>query len=151
MHRSRLQCEKNGCADRLLSGPQLLPIIAEYADAETMNILASSQPLKLACDVRADSITANREVLKRRQDYSESLSETFEELIAIAQIEEAESASIDSLMESGRFFSARSSFRSELAEAMAMLDSAAVSPVSPSFSELRFSTFQDFEEMPTHQ
>lgn len=60
-------------------------------------------------------------------------------------MEEAESASsIDSLIESGRFFSARSSFRSELAEAMAMLDSAAVSPVSPSFSELRMSTFEDF-------
>lgn len=122
-----------------------------------MNILASSQPLKLNYDVRPDSIATNREVLKRRQDYRETLSEAFEELIAIAQMEEAESASIDSLIESGRFFSARSSFRSELAEAMAMLDSAAVSPVSPSFSELRFSSpattcegFEGFEEMPTH-
>lgn len=130
-------------------GPQLLSIIAEHADVETINILASSQPLKLAYDVRADSVAASKEVLQRRQDYSEILSEAFEELIAIAQVEKAESASNDSLVESGRFFSARSSFRSELAEAMAMLDSTGASPVSPSFPEPKSSTFKGFEQMPT--
>lgn len=122
-----------------MSGPRLLPIIAEHADVETINILASSHPLKVSYDLRVDSIAANREVLQRRRDYSERLSEVFEELIAIAKAEEAESRSIDSLMESGLFFSARSSFHSELAEAMAILDSAAV---SPSLTD----RFEDFEE-----
>ena len=110
------------------SGPQLLPIIAEYADVETINILASSHPLKVSYDLGVSSIAANREVLQQRRDYSEKLSEAFEELIAIAKAEEAESQSIDSLIESGLFLSARSSFHSELAEAMAKLDSAVVSP-----------------------
>lgn len=121
------------------SGPRLLPIIAEHADLETINILASSHPLKVSYDLRVDSITACREVLQQRRDYSERLSEVFEELIAIAKAEEAESRSIDSLMESGLFFSARSSFHSDLAEAMAILDSAAV---SPSLTD----KFEDFEE-----
>ena len=121
------------------SGPRLLPIIAEHFDVETINILASSHPLKVSYDLRVDSIAANREVLQQRRDYSERLSEVFEELIAIAKAEEAESRSIDSLMESGIFFSARSSFHSELAEAMAILDSAAVSPSGTD-------QFEDFEE-----
>ena len=120
-------------------GPQLLSIIAEHADVETINILASSHPLKVAYDLRVDGITANREILQRRRDYSEKLSEAFEELIAIAKAEETESQSIDSLIESGIFLSARSSFHSELAEAMAKLDSAAVSPAS-------LDRFEDFEE-----
>lgn len=121
------------------SGPLLLPIIAEYADIETINILASSQPLNFSYDLKVDSIAGNREVLQQRRDYSEKLSEAFEELIAIAKAEEAESRSIDSVMESGFFFSARSSFHSDLAEAMAMLDSAEVSPSSTD-------KFEDFKE-----
>jgi hypothetical protein len=124
------------------SGPQLLPIIAEHADVETINILASSHPLKVSYDLRVDSITANREVLQQRRDYNEKLSEAFEELVAIAKAEEAESRSIDSLIESGLSFSARSSFHSELAEAMAKLDSAAV---SPSGSDKKSDKFEDFE------
>lgn len=109
-------------------GPQPLPIIAEHADVETINILAASHPLKVSYDLSVDSIAANREVLQQRRDCSEKLSDAFEELIAIAKTEEAEVQSIDSLMESGFFLSARSSFHSELAEAMARLDSTAVSP-----------------------
>lgn len=120
-------------------GPRLLPIIAEHADVETINILASSQPLKFSYDLRDDSIAANREVLQQRRDYSQKLSEVFEELIAIAKAEDAESQSIDSRMESGLFFSARSSFHSDLAEAMAILDSAEVSPSGTD-------KFEDFQE-----
>lgn len=109
-------------------GPHPLPIIAEHADVETINILAASHPLKVSYNLSVDSIAANRDVLQQRRDYSENLSDAFEELIAIAIAEEAEVRSIDSLMESGSFLSARSSFHSELAEAMARLDSAAVSP-----------------------
>ena len=121
------------------SGPLLLPIIAEHADVETINILASSHPLKASYHLKVDCIAANREVLQQRRDYSERLSEAFEELIAIAKAEEAESRSIDSLTESGIFLSARSSFHSNLAEALAILDSAAA---SPSFSV----KFEEFEE-----
>lgn len=119
---------KRGSAYYQSLGPHLLPIIAEHADVETINILAASHPLKVSYNLSVDSIAANREVLQQRRDYSEKLSDAFEELIAIAKAEEAEVRSIDSLMESGSFLSARSSFHSELAEAMARLDSAAVSP-----------------------
>ena len=87
----------------------------------------------------ADSIQVNREVLQHRRDYSGRLSEAFEELIAIAKAEDAGSQSVDSLIESGLFLSARSSFHSDLAEAMSTLNSATV---SPSKSE----KFEDLEE-----
>ena len=77
-----------------------------------------------------DSIAANREILQQRRDHSEKLSQAFEELIAIAQADNIASKSIDSLAESGLFLSAKSSFHSELTEALARLDSAAVSPTS---------------------
>lgn len=109
-------------------GPQPLTIIAEHADVETINILAASHPLQVSYNLSVDGIAAYRDVLQQRHDYSEKLSDAFEELIAIAKAEEAELRSIDSLMESGFLLSARSSFHSELVEAMAMLDSAAVSP-----------------------
>lgn len=125
------------------SGPRLLPIIAEHADIQTINILASSHHLKVSYDLKVDSISQNREVLQQRRDFNEELSEAFDELIAIAKAEEAECQSIDSLVESGFFISARSSFHSELAEAMASLDSAAVSPTK---SDHRMDKFGDFEE-----
>lgn len=89
-----------------------------------------------------DSIAANREILQQRRDHSEKLSQAFEELIAIAQAEHIASKSIDSLAESGLFLSARSSFHSELAEALARLDSAAVSPTS---SDMKADKFEDVE------
>lgn len=95
--------------------------------------------MKVSYDLRVDSIASCREVLQQRRDYSETLSELFEELIAIAKAEEAESRSIDTLLESGFFRSARSSIHSDLAEAMAILDSAAVSPSSTD-------KFENFEE-----
>ena len=124
-------------------GSQLLPIIAEHADIETINILASSHPSKVSYDLKINSLAACREVLQQRRDYSERLSEAFEELIAIAKAEEADSQSVDSLIESGLFFSARSSFHSDLSEAMARLDSAAVSPTD--FEE-KWENFEDSEE-----
>lgn len=97
----------------------------------------------MSYDLRVDSIAANREVLQQRRDYNEKLSEAFEDLIAIAKAEEVESRSIDSLVESGFFLSARSSFHSELAEAIAKLDSAAVSPTD---SDKKSEKFEDYEE-----
>ncbi len=92
-----------------------------------MAILASSHPLNLSYFLNIDRIAASQEILEQRRDYSEQLSEAFEELTAIAQAEEADTRSIDSLMESGLFFSARSSSHSDLVEAMANLNSATIS------------------------
>ncbi len=113
------------------SGPQLLPIVAEHADVHTINILASLHPFKVSYDLGVDSIAANQKILQQRRDCSGELSVAFEELIAIAIAKEIESPSLESLAESGVFRSARSSFQSDLAEVMAKLDSATVSPTSP--------------------
>ncbi|WEW59246.1 hypothetical protein PRK78_004715 [Emydomyces testavorans] len=118
-----------------LTGSQLLPIIAEHADIETMLILASSHPLKLSYDLEIHSINASRDILQQRRDCSEKLSEAFEELITIAQAEKAEAGSIDTLMESGLFLSARSSFHSELAEAVAELNYATINSSDGSVDE----------------
>lgn len=53
-----------GHADHLFAGVQLLPVIAEYADIETINILASSRPSKISYDLKAVNITASQEVLQ---------------------------------------------------------------------------------------
>lgn len=88
-----------------------------------MSILASSHPLKLSYDLSVDSLATSQGLLQKRRDYDEKLCDAFEELVAIAQAEEAEAESIDSLQEAGLFFSARSSFRSDMAEIIANLNS----------------------------
>ena len=110
-------------ANRQPLGPQLLSIIAEHADINTMSIIASSQPLKVSYDLSVDLVTAAKDVLQQRRDHDEKLSEAFDELISIAQAGEAEAGSIDSVLESGLFFSAHSSFHAELAEALSTLNS----------------------------
>ncbi|KAJ5776448.1 uncharacterized protein N7511_001459 [Penicillium nucicola] len=115
----------------------------EHADIETILILASSRPLKRYYDLKMDSTSENRYILQHRSDYNEKLEEAFEDLITIAQADEAETESIDTLMESGIFFSARSSFHSELADAVFELNSAAVSPTD----DLRDEKLDVLEEM----
>lgn len=109
--------------------------MAEYADIPTMNILANNQPLKSSYDLRTESISANRAVLKRRLDYAESLAEAFDELIEVAIAELDDAKSIESILESELFVSARSSFHSELAGAISRLNSIQRSPTG-------FSTFE---------
>lgn len=103
-----------------------------------MSILASSQPLKLSYDLSVESLAACQGLLRQRRDYDEKLSEAFEELVTIAQAEEAEAGSIDSLQEAGLFFSARSSFRSEMAEIIANLNSPTIN--SPLFNSSTFNS-----------
>ncbi|EPS39909.1 hypothetical protein H072_6396 [Dactylellina haptotyla CBS 200.50] len=134
---------------RLYLGPQLLPVIAEYSDIETMAILASSQPLKLSYDLSTDGLAAANELLQQRRDYDEKLAEAFKDLIAIAEAGIASVKSIDSLQEAGLvFYSARSSFHSDLAEALYRLESAAVSPISPveGFTDLRWDGYEGKRE-----
>ena len=91
--------------------------------------------MKISYNLKADSLAATLEVLQQRRDYSEELSQAFEELVAIAKAEEAECRSIDSLIESGLFLSAKSSFHEELAEALAKLETVAVSPTTTDYFE----------------
>lgn len=109
-------------------GPKILPIIAEHADVETINILASVHPLKVSYDLSFDSIAANRSLLEQRRDYDEKLADAFNELIAIATAEIEETRSVESVLESGFFLSAQSTFNSELAGAISTLNSVDVTP-----------------------
>jgi len=73
------------CHASRLKWPQLLPIITESADAETMSILASSDlPLKRTLLDR-DGFAVGRETLRSRMDYDEKLGDAFEELCSVAR------------------------------------------------------------------
>jgi ankyrin repeat protein len=67
------------CDTSRLKGLQLLRIIAESADAETMSILASSDLLKQTL-LNGDGFVAGRETLRSRTDYDEKLGNAFEDL-----------------------------------------------------------------------
>lgn len=109
--------------------------MAEHADVKTMKILAAARPIKFSYDVSFKSLAANRMLLQRRSDYDEKLADTFDELIAIAKAEAEDSKSVDSYIESGLFFSARSSFHSELAGAVSKLQSVDVTPTDSDAEE----------------
>ncbi|OAL52612.1 hypothetical protein IQ07DRAFT_585764 [Pyrenochaeta sp. DS3sAY3a] len=116
--------------------PQILPIIAEHADVETISTLASSHPLKLSLDLSMDSLIKSRAILEQRQDYTEKLSAAFEEPVMISQAQESMADSMSSLQESGLFYSARSSFHSDLAKAVTRLNSTNVSSSAGSEGEM---------------
>lgn len=117
------------------SGPEILPIIAEHGDVETINILTSVCPLKISYNVNTNSIASSRSLLAKRGDYDEKLADAFEELITIASAEVDETSSTNSALETGFFLSARSSFRSELAGAISTLNSVEVTPTNSEFDE----------------
>jgi hypothetical protein len=116
-------------------GPEILPIIAEHADVETINILASVHPLKVSYDLSFNSIAANRSLLEQRCDYDEKLADAFDELITIANAEIDETKSVESILESGFFLSAKSSFHSELAGAISKLNSMDATPTDSDHDE----------------
>lgn len=62
-----------------LNGSQLLPIVAEHADSETMSILASSQIFGIS----GDCLPADRVILLCRKDYNEMLGHAFESLVSV--------------------------------------------------------------------
>lgn len=95
------------------SGSSLLPIIAEHADIGTIVVVASSHSLRHSHDSSVGSLTGAREILYKRLDYDEKLSEGFNELVTIVEVVST-AGSNDSLAESGLLFlTARSSFHSE--------------------------------------
>ena len=67
------------CDTSRLKGLQLLHIIAESADAETMLILVSLDLLKQTL-LNGDGFVAGRETLRSRTDYDEKLGNAFEDL-----------------------------------------------------------------------
>ena len=103
-----------------IKGPQVLAVIAEHADAETMSIIASSLLLKLSLDPGGDGFAAGREILRQRRDYDEKLGHAFKELlssITMAKEEATASRTADGGIKSGllHHLSAESSFCDELA------------------------------------
>lgn len=92
-----------------------------------MNVLASVHPLRVSYDVSFDSIAANRSLLEKRLDYDEKLADAFEGLISIASADADDVKSVDSVLETGFYLSAKSSFHSELMGAMSTLDSLDIS------------------------
>ena len=106
-----------------MAGPKILPVVAEFADVDTINMLTAVHPLKAAYDLSPKSVTMSRALLEQRRDYDEKLADAFDTLVATAVAEIEETKSIDSLLESGFFLSARSSFHSELSEAASSLSS----------------------------
>jgi hypothetical protein len=93
-----------------------------------MNVLASVHPLRVSYDISFDSIAANRSLLQKRLDYDEELADAFEGLISIASADADDVKSVDSVLETGFYLSAKSSFHSELMGAMSTLSSLDISP-----------------------
>jgi len=73
------------CHASRLKWPQLLPIIAESADAETISILASSDLTPKRPLLDRDGFAVDRETLRSRMDYDEKLGDAFEELFSVAR------------------------------------------------------------------
>lgn len=65
-------------------GSQLLPIIAQHADSETMSILASSHSF----DLNGDGLPAGRDTLLCRRDYNDTLGHAFENLVSVRECNE---------------------------------------------------------------
>ncbi|KAI4172142.1 MAG: hypothetical protein LQ346_008655 [Caloplaca aetnensis] len=67
-----------------LKWPQLLPFIAEFADAETISILAALDLPSKRTPLDRDGFAVGRETLRSRMDYDEKLGDAFEELFCVA-------------------------------------------------------------------
>ena len=83
-----------------LKGPDLLQIVALYADLETMSILTATDHLLLKYDkAYGDSDFVSR--LRQRPDASDKLILAFEELLGVIKQESATKHGKENLMESG--------------------------------------------------
>lgn len=89
-----------------------------------MTILASSPALKLSYELDSNNLAISLDILRSRRDYSEKLEKIFEEFITIARAEQTDTAPVERQIESGLYFSAASSFHSELSEALEVLEAA---------------------------
>jgi ankyrin repeat protein len=84
-----------------LKGPHLLSLVAQYADLQTISILASTSHLKLKFD--KDYVLGDFSArLRQRIDVTEKLTEAFEDLVSLISQGSAQSESTESRMESGK-------------------------------------------------
>lgn len=83
-----------------LKGPNLLRIVAQYADTQTMQILAATEHLRARTD-NSYIIEQCFQVLKARIDTSEKLLSAFNELISVLKSVGNSTSDIDSKMEAG--------------------------------------------------
>lgn len=85
-----------------LKGPHLLPIVATYADLETMDILAATDHLRLKFD-KTYCTAGFASLLEKRFDYNEKLVVAFDGLLHVINHEPDWKISAENLMESGMF------------------------------------------------
>ncbi|MCJ1308975.1 hypothetical protein MMC25_002630 [Agyrium rufum] len=83
-----------------LKGPDLLQIVALYADAETMSILSTTDHLRLKYD-QTYGLSDFQLRLSQRLDGTEKLAAAFADLLAVIQQSPAANMSAANLMESG--------------------------------------------------
>jgi energy-converting hydrogenase A subunit M len=102
--------------------------VAEYADVETMRILANKRPMKASYDLSSSKIESAKSLLAKRVDYDVGLEEAFQELIDIATSEKPEAKAIEAILEATWTQSARSSYHSALTGAASRLHSLQTSP-----------------------
>ena len=81
-----------------LKGPNLLEIVAQYADVETMLLLTAAEHLRARTD-SAYILEHCRQVLDCRDDASEKLGAAFEDLLSVLRMEAEHRAAGD--VESG--------------------------------------------------
>lgn len=75
-----------------VKGPQVLAVIAEHADTDTMSIIASFLPLKLALGLSRVNIAADIKIPRQRRDYDQKLGETFDDLLSSIAMAKEQSA-----------------------------------------------------------
>lgn len=83
-----------------LKGPYLLEIVAQYATASTMHILAAAEHLRARTD-KSYIMEQYTQRLEKRIDKSEKLIQAFDDLVSILRSDAANSHSIEGQMESG--------------------------------------------------
>ncbi|KAG8159243.1 hypothetical protein KVR01_010904 [Diaporthe batatas] len=83
-----------------LKGPNLLEVVAQYADAQTMQILAATEHLRARTD-NTYIIEHCFQVLEARTDASEKLLGAFNDLISVLKSVDNSARGIDSKMEAG--------------------------------------------------
>ncbi|KAJ6024675.1 ankyrin repeat containing protein [Penicillium herquei] len=83
-----------------LAGPNLLDVVADFADIETIHILAMTEHLRFYSDKQYVFASRASERIRKRPDASEKLIAAFDELLSLMSREDLEE-NVSSLMESG--------------------------------------------------
>ncbi|KAI1373935.1 ankyrin repeat-containing protein-like protein [Hypoxylon crocopeplum] len=83
-----------------LAGPNLLNIVADYADVETIRILSAAEHLRLRRDKQYALAADSAERMRKRPNVSDELIAAFDDLLAMITRDDADDDK-DSLLESG--------------------------------------------------